>query len=290
MAKAKKTKEVVEENKVLVEENKDFFFVGISCGYTFRNLIESLLKFSSSAMFKFTSEGFSYKYIQPDKNFVVSIDFPSSYLNNYLFHGNEEMTICLNMEDFHKKIKDIRVQESIRLFIDPEDPDRKFSFQVCENEEAEIASLRYILPKYVQKIDHEFPQIDRQPDRVISHDTFMKMGETFKVDETQFIFVTKKKFKTETTISFEVKLENKSSGSVNLYSNPGMFQPLDNDEPEISVAKIPKNIFEKFSLGSKFNKDGIVRIYVENEKFVIFELSFSHVGFLRIWVKHVDHK
>lgn len=288
--------EVETETRVVNTEVKEeevekgeqvYFFVAIGCGYTFRNLVESLLKFSNGATLYFNKDGFSYRHIDPNKNYSVSADFPATLLNSYLFNGDEEMTIALNIDDFHKKIKDLKVQEMLRIFTNPEDNDRKFFFQLCENEESEISSYRHIRSKYIQKVNFEMPEINRAPDRVISNETFMKMGEGFKSTDAPYVYISKKKYPKETQVSFEVKTENESSGAVNAFANPSMFLQ-DEDECEVSSIIISKNIFEKFSLSSKFNKDGIVRVYIEHRKYAMFELSISYIGFLRIYMKDVD--
>jgi len=286
--KSKKEVEVIGNQEVALEsDEKPYFFASISCGYIFRNLVESLLKFSNGASFHFTKEGFFYKYVDVARNYTVVADFPAYCLNSYLFKGGKEFVLSINLDDFHKKIKDLKVQEMIRIFTIPTDQKQKFYFQICENEESEIVSYRFIQSKYIQNIDLEIPILERNPDRVISNEAFTKMGDGLKTNETTCVHLNKKVFENETQLTFEVKTEDESSGAVTEFVNPNMFMHSDDDPHEKSSVIIPKDIFEKFSSGTKFNKDGIVRVYTEDRKYAIFEFSISYISYLRIYVKDV---
>lgn len=295
MGKEKKKKsqeEKISDELVVVdqsEEAKQYFLVSLSSGYEFRNLIDVLLSFSNSANFCFTKEGFKYKYFPADKQFLVEVNFPSEILNNYVFYSSngEPINIGLSMEHFYNHVKSIRVKDMIRLFLNPDDKIKRLYIQTFMEEGCDINKAIYIQSKYVEIPKFDFPDITQKPDRVISYLEFEKMGTTFKPIPSPYIFITKKEYPIETTISFELDIENKSSGGSCLYQNPSIFSP-DTEPTKESVVRIPKSIMDKFSSGAK--SEGIVRIFVEHKKYVLFEISYTYICYVRILIHHEKKK
>lgn len=296
MPKEKKKKEDVEASLVEKgDDSREMFLVSISSGYIFRNLISLLVTFSNSANLCFSAEGFKYKFCSTDEKYMVETNFPSDILNNYSFCSeNEAINIGLDMENLYHHVKAIRVKDMIRLFLvpndksDPDDKGQKIHIQIYMDEGTDINKAVYIKSKYVDIPKIRFPEISRKPDRVVSYSDFAKLGTMFKSIASPYIYITKKVFSNETTLSFNASIENKTSGAICSYENPSYFL---HDGEVLSEAgvKIPKNILDKFSTGAKTD-NGVVRIYVEHENFVLFELSYTYLCYVKILVNHEKKK
>lgn len=297
MPKEKKNK--VTEVETPLDEvgstQEEMFLVSISSGYIFRNLISLLVTFSNSANLCFTKEGFRYNFCSSDEKYMVETDFPSEILNNYSFSSeNEVINVGLDMENLFHHVKAIRVKDMIRLFLlpnnkaDPDDKGRKIHIQIYMDEGTDINKAIYIKSKYVDIPKNRFPILDRKPDRVVSYSDFTKLGTMFKSIASPYIFITKKVYENETTLSFDASIENKTSGAICSYENPSYF--LHDGEPiSESHVKISKSILDKFSTGAKTD-NGVVRIYVEDEKFAIFEISYTYLCYVKILIYHEKKK
>lgn len=277
------------EKSVAVKDNRanDYLLVSISSGYEFRTLMHLLQIICTSATFCFTAKGFKYLYVSPDSQYCVECDFPVNVLNNYKFsQENESITIGLKMTNLWFHVKSTHVNEMIRFFmLNSSDKSKKLHIQKCVEEGADINKASYIQLQYTTVPKMEIPAFDRRPDRIIAFSEFQKIGEMFKPVSSPYILVTKKVYDNETTIGFDVTIENQSTGAKCLYQNPSVF--ASDEEPlEESSVRIPKAIFDKFATSGK--AAGIVRIYLEHEKFVLFEISFVYLTFVKLLIKDIN--
>lgn len=277
--------EAIEESKE--EKSNEHLLVSISSGYEFRTLMHLLQIICTSATFCFNKNGFKYFYLSPDSQYSVECDFPANVLNNYNFSNkNDSITIGLKMNNLWFHVKSTHVNEMIRFFMsDSSDKSKKLFIQKCVEEGADINKASYIQLNYTTIPKMDIPVFDRRADRIIAYSEFQKIGEMFKPISSPYILVTRKVFSNETTVGFEVAIENESSGAMSLYQNPSIF--YSDEEPiEESSVRIPKAIFDKFATSGK--AAGIVRIYVENNKFVLFEISFVYLTFLKLLIKDIN--
>lgn len=269
-------------------DDKEYFFAGISCGYDFRNLIELLLRFSNAANFTFETTGFSYNYVHPQKQCLVSMDFPSDRLNSYAFKNKNDnpIHVGIDMEKLFKNAKQIRVKTMLRMFRNPDDESKVkcFYIQIHKEEGADINNALYIPLKYVNITSDKIPIMNRNPDRVIAFSEFEKLGNTMKSIDSPYIYLTRKTFKNSTLIHVDIKMENNSSGGIHIFQNPSVYNDNDTECLQKANVRIPKSFVDKFC--NYRSSDAVVRVFVEDAKYVIFELSFTYIGFLRILIKH----
>lgn len=261
------------------------FFLMIGCAFQFRNLAEFLLKISNSGVFHFNKDGMTYKYVNKNNDLVIEIPIHRSNMLQYIFNGDEPFTLTIDMVDFNTKIKNIRVHSVLRIFTQPDDKKNIFRFQICGSEAEEINSFKYIKWMYEAERSVSIPSLEGvKPDRIISHNAFTRLSENIISACSKYLSISKK----GNGVSFQVDGENSDTGAIELFINPSIFQDDEDETKESEQVVIDKDLFNKMN-PCKFNKDGIVRMYIEKEKHIIFQFSVAYLGFVNIYIKHTNN-
>ena len=249
------------------------------CAYNVKILAEVLQKNIKTACFEIDDSGIKMCMMDDRRTVLIHLFLESENFTMYKFKPTEKLYLGINLNHFHQMLKSIKKKDSMKLFINDDNP-HDLGIKVIPKENNRVTTS-IVNIQDIQVIDILLPKGYGKPIIVPSSDfqkmckDMVHMGSVLKVEAK----------------NFHIKFSCNTAGVIKRYVEFGEMGDSDdeNDDDENDVAYNKEFNTEQLSRITKMaGLSTHMKIYPKEGKYLLFKSSVGSLGKISIYIKPKD--
>lgn len=246
-------------------------------GYSIKVLAELLQNNITTACFQIDEKGIRLRMMDHHRTILIDLELDADCFSVYKFNGGDKLDLGINLSHLHKMLKTIKKRDSIKLFIDDDNPN-DLNIKVTPKENTR-SSTSVIKIQTIQNLDIDLPESYGKP-VIVPSGEFQKMckGLTHISNITHIL-----------ATGFSIRFSSDAGGVMKRYTDFGETEDSDNDEENES--KSSPNYSELFDTDQliRITKlaglSGTMQIYPKIDNPLLFKSTVGSLGRISIYLK-----